>query len=74
MRLVYQLSPQCPCLLHPFAACREIQLVGQLLYHTMTTGLGLETLGEEYCNMLQVTGAPEVAYILQAFIRLFCRC
>uniref|UniRef100_A0A7S3R508 RING-type E3 ubiquitin transferase n=1 Tax=Dunaliella tertiolecta TaxID=3047 RepID=A0A7S3R508_DUNTE len=34
---------------------REVRLLAQLLYHGVTTGAGLQTLGEEYCNMMQVT-------------------
>ncbi len=40
------------------AARRETQLVSALLYHALTTGAGSRTLGEEYCDLLQVTGAP----------------
>lgn len=27
-----------------------------MLYYTLTTGAGLQTLGEEYCDLLQITG------------------
>ena len=38
-------------------AChREIRLFAELLYHGLTTGAGLQTLGEEYCDILQVSG------------------
>ena len=36
--------------------CREIRLFSELLYHGLTTGAGLQTLGEEYCDILQVSG------------------
>ncbi|MEW5299019.1 MAG: hypothetical protein WDW38_004929 [Sanguina aurantia] len=45
-------------ILGPYAVLvhgREIRLAGQLLYHSLTTGLGSQTVGEEYCNMMQVT-------------------
>ncbi|GFR47699.1 hypothetical protein Agub_g9451 [Astrephomene gubernaculifera] len=51
----------------PFRAlqyARETKLVALLLYHGLTTGLGHQTLGEEYCNMLQVTASgrpPELS-------------
>ncbi|GAB4816692.1 hypothetical protein N2152v2_003738 [Parachlorella kessleri] len=35
---------------------RETKLLAELLYYTLTTGSGLQTLGEEYCDVLQVTG------------------
>lgn len=34
----------------------EIKLVGQALYYFLTTGLGVQTLGEEYSNITQVVG------------------
>lgn len=37
-------------------ACREVRLLAALLYHGLTTGAGLQTLGEEYCNLVQVAG------------------
>ena len=30
--------------------------MGQILYCSLTTGAGMQTLGEEYCDILQVTG------------------
>lgn len=36
---------------------REIRVMAELLYYALTTGSGLQTLGEEYCNLLQATGA-----------------
>ncbi|XP_057957812.1 peroxisome biogenesis factor 10 isoform X2 [Malania oleifera] len=35
---------------------RETQLLGQMLYYILTTGSGLQTLGEEYCDITQVAG------------------
>ena len=40
--------------------CREIRLMAEVLYHALTTGGGLQTLGEEYCDILQATGAVGV--------------
>lgn len=34
----------------------ETKLLGQMLYYILTTGAGLQTLGEEYCDIIQVTG------------------
>lgn len=34
----------------------ETKLAGQALYYTLTTGLGVQTLGEEYSNITQVAG------------------
>lgn len=34
---------------------REFQLLAELGYYSLTTVLGNQTLGEEYCNMIQVT-------------------
>lgn len=31
--------------------------MGQILYYSLTTGAGMQTLGEEYCDILQVTGS-----------------
>lgn len=33
---------------------REIELLGRLLYYALTTGGGKQTLGEEYCDLIQV--------------------
>lgn len=33
---------------------REISLASDLIYHALTTGAGLQTLGEEFCDLLQV--------------------
>ena len=35
-----------------------MRLVAELLYSGLTTGAGLQTLGEEYCDILQAAGAP----------------
>ncbi|XAR63975.1 hypothetical protein NMG60_11024150 [Bertholletia excelsa] len=34
----------------------EIKLLGQMLYYMLTTGSGQQTLGEEYCDIIQVAG------------------
>ena len=36
--------------------CREIHLFCELAYYGLTTGAGTQTLGEEYCDILQVSG------------------
>ena len=36
---------------------REIQLVAELVYYTLTTARGNQTLGEEYCNTIQVVSS-----------------
>jgi hypothetical protein len=33
-----------------------VKLLALALYHGLTTGCNNATLGEEYCNMMQVTG------------------
>ncbi|PRW05841.1 peroxisome biogenesis factor 10-like isoform X1 [Chlorella sorokiniana] len=46
--------------LGPRAALRwaaETRLLSELLYLSLTTGAGRQTLGEEYCDILQVAGA-----------------
>lgn len=35
-------------------------MAAQLLYHGLTTGAGVQTLGEEYCDILQVTGMSQL--------------
>ena len=35
-------------------------MAAQLLYHGLTTGAGVQTLGEEYCDILQVTGKSQL--------------
>uniref|UniRef100_A0A7C8Z5U1 RING-type E3 ubiquitin transferase n=1 Tax=Opuntia streptacantha TaxID=393608 RepID=A0A7C8Z5U1_OPUST len=34
----------------------ETKLLGQMLYYILTTGAGQQTLGEEYCDIVQVAG------------------
>ncbi|KAL3655784.1 peroxisome biogenesis factor 10 [Castilleja foliolosa] len=34
----------------------ETKLLGQMLYYVLTTGAGKQTLGEEYCDITQVSG------------------
>lgn len=34
----------------------ETKLLGQMLYYVLTTGAGQQTLGEEYCDIVQVAG------------------
>eukprot|EP00897_Mesotaenium_endlicherianum_P009259 jgi/Mesen1/8361/ME000464S07763 len=38
----------------------ETKLAGRVLYYLLTTGAGLQTLGEEYCDIRQVAGYPAV--------------
>ncbi|XP_010429658.1 PREDICTED: peroxisome biogenesis factor 10 [Camelina sativa] len=35
---------------------KEMKLLGQMLYYVLTTGSGQQTLGEEYCDIIQVSG------------------
>ncbi|GJS28530.1 peroxisome biogenesis factor 10 [Tanacetum coccineum] len=35
----------------------ETKLLGQMLYYILTTGAGQQTLGEEYCDITQVSGS-----------------
>ncbi|CAL9234232.1 unnamed protein product [Arabidopsis halleri] len=35
---------------------KEMKLLGQMLYYVLTTGSGQQTLGEEYCDIIQVAG------------------
>jgi len=32
----------------------QTKLLGQMLYYILTTGAGQQTLGEEYCDIVQV--------------------
>lgn len=32
----------------------QMKLLGQMLYYVLTTGSGQQTLGEEYCDIIQV--------------------
>ncbi|KAI8562461.1 hypothetical protein RHMOL_Rhmol03G0038900 [Rhododendron molle] len=34
----------------------QTKLLGQILYYVLTTGSGQQTLGEEYCDIIQVAG------------------
>ncbi|XP_010529041.1 PREDICTED: peroxisome biogenesis factor 10 isoform X3 [Tarenaya hassleriana] len=34
----------------------QMKLLGQMLYYVLTTGSGQQTLGEEYCDIIQVAG------------------
>ncbi|KAL3688500.1 hypothetical protein R1sor_014809 [Riccia sorocarpa] len=36
----------------------EMKLAGRILYYLLTTGSALQTLGEEYCDIVQVSGVP----------------
>jgi len=40
---------------------RQVKLLASLLYYGLTTGCGLQTLGEEYCDLVQVSGHPSSA-------------
>ncbi|KAH7436000.1 hypothetical protein KP509_06G088500 [Ceratopteris richardii] len=42
--------------MHATAHQNETKLAGQALYFFLTTGLGVQTLGEEYSNIMQVAG------------------
>ena len=44
--------------------CRETTLAAQILYHGTTTGCGVQTLGEEYCDILQVNGKLLIGHTL----------
>ncbi|XP_074276449.1 peroxisome biogenesis factor 10 [Silene latifolia] len=35
----------------------QTKLIGQMLYYILTTGAGHQTLGEEYCDILQIAGS-----------------
>ena len=35
--------------------CRVIRVLAEVLYYSLTTGSGAQTLGEEYCDILQVS-------------------
>ena len=48
------------------AICREVRLVAELLYSGLTTGAGLQTLGEEYCDILQAAG------VTATLLRIYC--
>lgn len=40
------------------AICRSCRLVATFMYYALTTGAGLQTLGEEYCDIVQLKGQP----------------
>ena len=46
----------------PLLYHRETAAVAQILYFGLTTGAGVQTLGEEYCDILQVSGKLSNAY------------
>lgn len=48
---------------------RELQLVAELSYYGLTTVLGNQTLGEEYCNVIQVGPTMAGRYTAVGFIR-----
>ncbi|KAJ9530968.1 hypothetical protein QJQ45_028868, partial [Haematococcus lacustris] len=52
---------------------REIELVASLLYHCLTTGCGLQTLGEEYCNMMQVNASGRSPGLPRRTALVLCR-
>ena len=45
--------------------------MAELLFHGVSTGAGVQTLGEEYCDILQVAGEP-AATAGNPLIRLVC--
>lgn len=48
---------------------REIQLLAELGYYALTTVIGNQTLGEEYCNIIQVGTTVGGQYKAPGFIR-----
>lgn len=52
---------------------REVRLVAGLLYSGLTTGAGLQTLGEEYCDIIQAAGGvvslPAVCAVFHASLQ-----
>lgn len=38
-----------------FVVILQTKLLGQMLYYVLTTGSGQQTLGEEYCDITQVS-------------------
>ena len=46
------------------SASRETRLVAELLYFGLTTGAGGQTLGEQYCDILQVSGEQPAEHLL----------
>ena len=47
---------------------REIQLAAELTYYGLTTIFGNQTLGEEYCNTIQI-GPSQSRYVAPGFLR-----
>ncbi|KAL2916309.1 peroxisome biogenesis factor 10 [Polyrhizophydium stewartii] len=41
---------------------REVQLLSEALYHGLTTLAGTQTLGEEYCDIVQVAGGRSATF------------
>lgn len=49
---------------------REFQLLAELSYYSLTTVLGNQTLGEEYCNVIQVSPSSAGGhYLAPGFVR-----
>ena len=48
---------------------REFQLVAEFTYYGLTTVLGNQTLGEEYCNTIQIGPNQSTRYIAPGIIR-----
>lgn len=48
---------------------REVQLVSELGYYGLTTVFGNQTIGEEYCNTVQVTKSSSPRYTVPGFTR-----
>ena len=48
---------------------REFQLVAELAYYGLTTVFGNQTLGEEYCSTVQVTGSSSSQHTVPHFVR-----
>eukprot|EP00878_Enallax_costatus_P022928 GHUV01024367.1.p1 GENE.GHUV01024367.1~~GHUV01024367.1.p1 ORF type:complete len:331 (+),score=105.98 GHUV01024367.1:584-1576(+) len=55
MLLAWQSTQRCriPCVA---VSCRSCRLVATFMYYALTTGAGLQTLGEEYCDIVQLRG------------------
>ena len=48
---------------------REVQLVTELTYYGLTSVLGNQTVGEEYCSTVQVTKSSSPRYVVPGFMR-----
>lgn len=48
----------------------QTKLAGRVLYYLLTTGAGLQTLGEEYCDISQVSSSQmyEIGWFLCQFL------